>query len=211
MQPLLQLHCCLSACCGAVLADLCLRAKVIELKLTSQIYVGHTHLHFKRGVSLHSSMCLYVPACIQPASHVVCLRQCRSLSHCTNDICFTLFDRQLSCLLLQHMLYKYIEEDRNALMLLDPTSNKQNAQRILKVWEAFVMKLSETRRRLLCFCCTFKRASKLASEKAGSKHATQDELVWASTAAMPASIVRLIATRAYLASDVDNSVDAPPA
>ncbi len=82
---------------------------------------------------------------------------------------------------------------------------------ILKAWEPFVMKLPETRRRLLCLYCTFKRASKLASEKAGSKQATQDELVWASIAAVPASIVRLIATKASLASDVDNSVAALPA
>ncbi len=128
-----------------------------------------------------------------------------------HEVCFTSYDQQLPCLLLQHMLYKYIEEDRNAWMLLDPTSNKRNAQRILKVWEPFVMKLPERRRRLLCLYCTFKRASNLASEKAGSKQATQDELVWASMAAVPASIVRLIATRAYLASDVDNIVAALPA
>ncbi len=111
------------------------------------------------------------------------------------------------------MLYKYIEEDHNAWMLLDPTSNKQNAQRILKVWESFVMKLPESRRRLLCLCCTFNRASKLAiaSEKAGSKHATHDVLLWASMAAVPASIVRLIAIKAYLASDVDNGADVSPA
>ena len=109
------------------------------------------------------------------------------------------------------MLYKYIEEDHNAWMLLDPTSNNRNAQRILKVWEPFVMKLPETRRRLLCLYCTFKRASKLASEKAGNEQATQVELLWGSMAAVPASIVRLTATRAYLASDVVNSVCAPPA
>ena len=109
------------------------------------------------------------------------------------------------------MLYKYIEEDHDAQMLLDPTSNKQNAQRILKVWEPFVMKLPESRRRLLCLYCTFNRASKLASEKAGSTHATQGMLVWASMAAVPAGIVRLIATKAYLASDVDDGVTSPPA
>jgi len=124
---------------------------------------------------------------------------------------FAFYHQQLPCLLLQHMLYKYIEQDYNAWMLLDPTSNKQNARRILKVWEPFVMNLPESRRRLLSLYCTFNRASKLASEKAGSKHATQDELLWASMAAVPASIVRLIATKAYLASDVDNGVAASPA
>ncbi len=105
------------------------------------------------------------------------------------------------------MLYKYIEEDHNAWMLLDPTSNEQNAQRILKVWEPFVMKFTESRRRLLCLYCTFNRASKLASERTGSE---DDVSLWASMAAVPAGILRLIAAKAYLASDVDNSIAGPP-
>ena len=109
------------------------------------------------------------------------------------------------------MLYKYIEEEHNAWMLLDPTSNKQNARRILKVWEPFVINLPESRRRLVCLYCSFNRASKLASETAGSKHAAHDVLLWATMAAVPASIVRLIATKAYLASDADICVTTPSA
>ena len=102
--------------------------------------------------------------------------------------------------------YKYIAEDNNTWMLFDPTTNEQNAQRIIKVWRPQVVKFPQVRRKLLSLYCTFYRASKIAGEDSvHKKHATTDALLWKSMAAIPAGVLRLIATKANLTLGVASS------
>lgn len=85
-------------------------------------------------------------------------------------------------------------------MLLDPTVNEQNAQRIIKVWRPQVVRFPQVRQRLLSLYCSFYRASKIAGEESvHNEHAKQDVLIWKVMAAIPADVLGLIATQAELA------------
>ena len=93
-----------------------------------------------------------------------------------------------------------MEEDHAEWMLLDPTVNEQNAQRIMEVWKPLVV--HKSRPRLLSLYCTFNRASKMTTQdNTGSKHQEKNVLLWAAMAAVPAGVLRIIATKAYLAAD----------
>ena len=80
-------------------------------------------------------------------------------------------------------------------MLLDPTVNKQNAQRIMKIWTPLVTKFKTPER--LTLHCLFKKADKLKASASNKK----DALLWQMMSAVPASIIDLIATKAYLTND----------
>lgn len=105
----------------------------------------------------------------------------------------------------QHTLYKYIEEDHAEWMLLDPTTNEQNAQRIMEVWKPLIV--HKNCPRLLSLYCTFNRASKMMTtqDNTGGKHQEKDVLLWAAMAAVPAGVLRSIATKACLAADWQGS------
>ena len=106
---------------------------------------------------------------------------------------------------LQHTLYKYIEEDHAEWMLLDPTTNEQNAQRIMEVWKPLIV--HKNCPRLLSLYCTFNRASEMMTtqDNTGGKHQEKDVLLWAAMAAVPAGVLRSIATKACLAADWQGS------
>ena len=80
-------------------------------------------------------------------------------------------------------------------MVLDPLVNKQNAQRIIKIWTPLVAKLKTPER--LALYCSFKRADKHKTSASNKK----DALLWQMMSAVPASIIDLIATKAYLTND----------
>lgn len=80
-------------------------------------------------------------------------------------------------------------------MVLDPKVNKQNKQRIMNVWTPLVTKL-RTPERLALFCL-FKRADMLKTSASNKK----DALLWQMMSAVPASIIDLIFTKAYLTDD----------
>ena len=105
---------------------------------------------------------------------------------------------QLSCNLqmLQNFEYNSMNEDKTGWMLLDPTKDEQNAQRILTVWRA----VPEVQRPslVLAVLCTFKKAAKLAE----AEHAADDKhLLWQTMAKVPSSVLRSILERAYFHPD----------
>lgn len=98
-----------------------------------------------------------------------------------------------------------MEEDQAARMLLDPTTNQQNADRVSKIWEPLVVKWN--RPKLLSLFCSFNRAGKMGSgASAGSKQTSQDAEPYKSMAAVPAGVLRIIASKAYLAADCQGVV-----
>lgn len=97
---------------------------------------------------------------------------------------------------MQLFEYNYMNEDKAGWMLLDPTENEQNAERILKVWE----EVPEVRRPLLMLAvlCSFKRAAKLAEAKSA---AGNNDVLWTSMAKVPSTVLRTILERAYFHPD----------
>lgn len=90
--------------------------------------------------------------------------------------------------------YNAMDEDKTGWMLLDPTENEQNAQRILTVW----WNVPEARRPPLVLAVLCKKAAQLAE----AKHAADDNhLLWQTMAKVPSSMLRIILERAYFHPD----------
>ena len=101
--------------------------------------------------------------------------------------------------MLQRFDYSYMNLDDTGWMLLDPTENEQNAQRILTVWRA----VPEVRRPplVLAVLCTFEKAAELAE----TKQAADDKHLWQAMAQVPSCVLRSILERAYFHPDFLNS------
>lgn len=110
-----------------------------------------------------------------------------------------------TCLCLQEFAYSYMDEEKDGWMLLDPTCNERNAQRIVAVW----MALPEARfpTSIAVLCC-FKRAVTLAETETpaddcpetpatSSIASNREKLMWKSMARIPTSVLRTIVEKTY--------------
>ena len=97
---------------------------------------------------------------------------------------------------MQLFEYNYMNDDKAGWMLLDPTQNEQNAERILKVWA----EVPEVRRPslMLAVLCSFKRVAKLATAESA---AGNNDALWTSMAKVPSTVLRTILERAYFHPD----------
>ena len=124
-----------------------------------------------------------------------------------NDIVYFVINAFCRC--LQHCAYSYMEENKAGWMLLDPTENNRDAQRILTVWRA----VPEARRPALMTAvyCSFKRAAKVAEEHSENWHPIQtkdcevltdsNNPLWKSMARVPSAIIRSIIEQEYFHND----------
>ena len=86
-------------------------------------------------------------------------------------------------------------------MLLDPNCSEQNAERILRVWTPLVASFEYARRAelhpmLLALYCSFHKAQQLAICAANP---SREVTLWTTMAAVPTSVVHLIAQKAEIA------------
>lgn len=108
---------------------------------------------------------------------------------------------------MQLFACSYMDEDKSGWMILDPTENKRNAQRILTVWKD----VPEARRPYLmtAVLCTLKRAARLAKDEPATKQTAQpvtrehtdNNQLWKSMARVPPAVLRSIIERAYFHPD----------
>ena len=94
-----------------------------------------------------------------------------------------------------------LEDTGKVWMLLDPNECDQNAERILEVWAPVVKSIKHARRAeshpmLMALYCSFHKAHKLAAY--GFKCSAEVTL-WTAMAAVPASVVHIIAQKAQIA------------
>ena len=104
-------------------------------------------------------------------------------------------------MLLQFFLASKLQDHGKVWMLLNPNDCEQNAQRVLKVWEPLVTSFKHARRAefhpmLVALHCSFQKAHQLVADAATT---SQECTLWTAVAAIPTSMVQIIAQKARIA------------